>query len=314
MSDSLKSSALSYHRAAPAGKLEISPTKPLANQIDLAQAYSPGVAYPCREIKENPLAASEYTTRSNLVGVITNGTAVLGLGNIGPLAAKPVMEGKAVLFKKFANIDAFDIEVNESDPEQFIEAVARLEPTFGAINLEDIRAPDCFLIEKALEERLDIPVFHDDQHGTAIVVAAAVRNGLELTGKQLSNLKLVSTGGGAAGLACLDLLVALGLPKSNITLVDEHGVVYEGRSEGMNEYKARYAIDTDLRTLNDVIDNADVFLGLSAPDILSGKMVEKMADSPLILALANPMPEIAPELGAATPSGCHYRDRPFGLP
>ena len=296
MSDSLEESSLSYHRTPPAGKLEISPTKPLANQVDLSQAYSPGVAYPCREIQKDPLAAAQYTARSNLVGVVTNGSAVLGLGNIGPLAAKPVMEGKAVLFKRFANIDAFDIEVDEPDPDQFIEAVARLEPTFGAINLEDIKAPDCFLIERALNERLDIPVFHDDQHGTAIVVAAAIRNGLELVGKTIKGIRMVSTGGGAAGLACLDLLVELGLPRENIVLVDEHGVVYTGRAEGMNDYKSRYATNTKDRTLDDVIGDADVFLGLSAPHILTGKMVEKMADKPLILALANPEPEIAPEV------------------
>jgi malate dehydrogenase (oxaloacetate-decarboxylating)(NADP+) len=272
------------------------PRKPLANQIDLAQAYSPGVAFACRRIQENPLEAATLTTRSNLVGVITNGTAVLGLGDIGPLAAKPVMEGKAVLFKKFANIDAFDIEVDEKEPAAFIEAVARLEPTFGAINLEDIKAPDCFVIESALSERLKIPVFHDDQHGMAIVVAAAIRNGLELVGKSMSDIRLVSTGGGAAGLACLDMLVELGLPRENVTLADEHGVLHTGREAGMNEYKARYAIDTDLRTLDEAIADADVFLGLSAPNILTGEMIGKMAKDPIIMALANPDPEISPEL------------------
>ncbi|MBT8079080.1 MAG: NADP-dependent malic enzyme [Gammaproteobacteria bacterium] len=296
MSDSLEKSALAYHSARPAGKLTVSATKPLANQVDLSQAYSPGVAYPCLRIEENPLDAAKYTARGNLVGVITNGSAVLGLGNIGPLAAKPVMEGKAVLFKKFANIDAFDIEVDESNPQEFIEAVARLEPTFGAINLEDIKAPECFVIETALRERMNIPVFHDDQHGTAIVVAAAVRNGLEVAGKQLSEVKLVATGGGAASLACLNLLVELGLPRRNITLVDLQGVVHVGRKEDMNEYKDRYAIKTQWRTLDDVIEGADIFLGLSAPDVLSGDMVRKMAPDPLILALANPTPEILPEV------------------
>ena len=296
MSDSLKESALLYHRTKPAGKLAITATKPLANQVDLSQAYSPGVAYPCLSIKDDPLTAAIYTARSNLVGVITNGTAVLGLGNIGPLAAKPVMEGKAVLFKKFANIDAFDIEIDELDPEKFIETVTRLEPTFGAINLEDIKAPDCFVIERALRERLNIPVFHDDQHGTAIVVAAAIKNGLEVAGKKIGDVKLVSTGGGAASLACLNLLVELGLQRDNVTLVDLEGVVYKGREADMNEYKARYARETDARTLDDAIDGADVFLGLSAPDVLSGEMVSRMTKSPLIMALANPTPEILPEV------------------
>ncbi len=299
MVDSLEESSLLYHSTKPAGKLTITPTKPLANQVDLSQAYSPGVAYPCLRIEKDPLYAASYTARSNLVGVVTNGTAVLGLGNIGPLAAKPVMEGKAVLFKKFANIDAFDIEVDEADPEKFITAVATLEPTFGAINLEDIKAPDCFVIEKALSERLNIPVFHDDQHGTAIVVAAAIRNGLELNGKQLDDIKLVSTGGGAASLACLDLLVSLGLPRQNITLVDLHGVVYVGRSEDMNEYKSRYAIETEQRHLAEAMVGADVFLGLSAPDVLNADMVSDMAEEPLILALANPTPEILPEVALA---------------
>ncbi|MBT8443067.1 MAG: NADP-dependent malic enzyme, partial [Gammaproteobacteria bacterium] len=296
MPDSLEESALNYHRSKPAGKLTVTPTKPLANQVDLSQAYSPGVAFPCMRIHENPLDAAEYTARGNLVGVITNGSAVLGLGNIGPLAAKPVMEGKAVLFKKFANIDAFDIEVDEADPDAFVEAVARLEPTFGAINLEDIKAPECFVIEAALSERMNIPVFHDDQHGTAIVVAAAIRNGLEVAGKQIDQVKLVSTGGGAASLACLNLLVELGLPPENVTVVDLHGVVYAGRKEDMNDYKARYAIETKSRTLDDVIEGADVFLGLSAPDVLSADMVRKMAGKPLIMALANPTPEILPEV------------------
>ncbi len=296
MSESLEESALLYHSIKPAGKLAITATKPLANQVDLSQAYSPGVAFPCQRIHDDPLAAALYTARSNLVGVITNGSAVLGLGNIGPLAAKPVMEGKAVLFKKFANIDAFDIEVDEKDPERFVEAVSRLEPTFGAINLEDIKAPDCFVIEKSLRERLNIPVFHDDQHGTAIVVAAAIKNGLELVGKDLADIRLVSTGGGAASLSCLDLLVELGLPRENVTLVDIQGVVYIGRKKDMNEYKARYAIETKHRKLKDVMAGADVFLGLSAPNVLDGDMVKDMAKNPLILALANPTPEIMPEV------------------
>ena len=295
MSDSLKEGSLLYHRVEPAGKLSITPTKPLANQVDLAQAYSPGVAFPCEAIRDDPLAASMYTARSNLVGVVTNGTAVLGLGSIGPLASKPVMEGKAVLFKKFANLDAFDIEVNELDPLRFVDAVATLEPTFGAINLEDIKAPDCFVIEKELDRRLDIPVFHDDQHGTAIVVAAAIRNGLDLTGKTIDEIKLVSTGGGAAGLACLDQLIDLGLRRENVLLVDHVGVVHTGRSEDMNDYKARYAAETDARTLADAIVDADVFLGLSAPGILTADMVTDMAADPLILALANPVPEIMPK-------------------
>jgi malate dehydrogenase (oxaloacetate-decarboxylating)(NADP+) len=299
MSDSLEEGALRYHSTEPAGKLSVTPTKPLANQVDLAQAYSPGVAYPCERIRVDPLEAARYTTRSNLVGVVTNGSAVLGLGNIGPLAAKPVMEGKAVLFKKFADINAFDIEINESDPAKFIEAVAALEPTFGAINLEDIKAPDCFLIEKALDQRLDIPVFHDDQHGTAIVVAAAIRNGLELSGKRLEDIRLVSTGGGAAGLACLDLLVELGLRREHVVLVDHVGVVYAGREQDMNEYKARYAIETDARSLDDVMEGADVFLGLSAPKVLTESMVRRMGEQPLILALANPVPEIMPDIARA---------------
>jgi malate dehydrogenase (oxaloacetate-decarboxylating)(NADP+) len=296
MSDSLEESALAYHSTRPAGKLMVTATKPLANQVDLSQAYSPGVAYPCMRISEDALQAATYTARANLVGVITNGSAVLGLGNIGPLAAKPVMEGKAVLFKKFSNIDAFDIEVDASDPQDFIAAVSRLEPTFGAINLEDVKAPECFVIEKALREMMKIPVFHDDQHGTAIVVAAAIKNGLEVAGKNLADVKLVSTGGGAASLSCLDLLLELGLRRENVTLVDLHGVIYVGRKKDMNEYKERYAIKTEYRHLDEVIVDADVFLGLSAPDVLSAGMAKKMAARPLIMALANPTPEILPEV------------------
>lgn len=295
MPDSLKKSSLLYHSAEPAGKLAVNPTKPLASQVDLSQAYSPGVAFPCQAIAEEPLAAARFTARANLVGVITNGTAVLGLGNIGALAAKPVMEGKAVLFKKFADIDAFDLELDETDPERFVDAVATLEPTFGAINLEDIKAPECFQIESALRERLDIPVFHDDQHGTAIVAAAAIKNGLELANKCIEDVKLVATGGGAASLACLNLLVELGLPKDQITLVDIEGVVYKGRKADMNNFKSAFAKETNERTLNAAIDNADVFLGLSGPKVLSAEMVGRMAPDPLILALANPTPEIMPE-------------------
>ncbi len=295
MTDPLKQSALRYHSQSPAGKLAVTPTKPLANHRDLALAYSPGVAWPCLAIRDNPGDAAQFTARANLVAVISNGTAVLGLGAIGPLAAKPVMEGKAVLFKKFAGIDVFDLEIAERDPAKFIDIVTSLEPTFGAINLEDIKSPECFEIERELCRRMRIPVFHDDQHGTAIVSCAAIRNGLKLAGKQLADIRLVSTGGGAAGLACLNLLVSLGLKPENITLVDLEGVVYAGRQKGMNPYNARYARETSHRTLMDAIDGADVFLGLSAPDVLSPAMVAKMAPRPLILALANPRPEIMPE-------------------
>ncbi|MEH6628428.1 MAG: NADP-dependent malic enzyme [Motiliproteus sp.] len=295
MSSDFDKDALAYHRAGPAGKLAIVATKPMATQRDLALAYSPGVAAACNEIVRDPAEVSSLTARANLVGVITNGTAVLGLGNIGPLASKPVMEGKAVLFKKFSNIDVFDIEIDELDPQKFIDTVARLEPTFGGINLEDIKAPECFVIEKALKERMNIPVFHDDQHGTAIVAGAAVFNGLRVVGKEISKIKLVASGAGAAALSCLDILVNMGLPKKNIWVTDIAGVVYEGRTEQMDEYKARYAQVTDARTLGDVIDGADVFLGLSAAGVLKPEMVKKMAKDPLILALANPNPEITPE-------------------
>ncbi len=295
MASNIDDDALIYHRTAPAGKLAIVATKPMATQRDLALAYSPGVAAACREIVRDPNEASTVTARSNLVGVITNGTAVLGLGAIGALASKPVMEGKAVLFKKFSNIDVFDIEVDETDAEMFIETVARLEPTFGGINLEDIKAPECFIIEKALKERMNIPVFHDDQHGTAIVAGAAVYNGLRVVDKDIGDIKLVASGAGAAALSCLDLLVNMGLRKENITVTDIAGVVYKGRQEVMDPYKARYAQDTDARTLGEVIEGADVFLGLSAPGVLKPEMVQKMAPRPIILALANPTPEIMPE-------------------
>jgi malate dehydrogenase (oxaloacetate-decarboxylating)(NADP+) len=287
--------ALVYHRAAPAGKLGIVATKPLANQRDLALAYSPGVAAACRAISDDPAEAATVTARGNLVAVISNGTAVLGLGAIGPLASKPVMEGKAVLFKKFAGIDVFDIEVDATDPGRFVDVVSALEPTFGAINLEDIKAPECFQIEQELRERMNIPVFHDDQHGTAIIVAAAIWNGLSVVGKKIEKAKLVTSGAGAAALACLDLLVDLGMKVENVTATDIHGVVYEGRKEEMDPRKARYAKRTDQRTLADVIEGADVFLGLSAPGVLKPAMVKTMAKKPLIMALANPVPEITPE-------------------
>ncbi|OMH33914.1 NADP-dependent malic enzyme [Motiliproteus sp. MSK22-1] len=295
MASNFDEEALLYHRTAPAGKLAIVATKPMATQQDLALAYSPGVASACLEIVRDTAEASTVTARSNLVGVITNGTAVLGLGSIGALASKPVMEGKAVLFKKFSNIDVFDIEIDETDPHKFIETVARLEPTFGGINLEDIKAPECFIIEKALKEQMNIPVFHDDQHGTAIVAGAAVFNGLRVVNKSIADIKLVASGAGAAALSCLDLLVNMGVRKENITVTDIAGVVYEGRTEVMDPYKARYAQKTDARTLGEVIEGADVFLGLSAPGVLKPEMVEKMADRPIILALANPTPEILPE-------------------
>jgi malate dehydrogenase (oxaloacetate-decarboxylating)(NADP+) len=294
--DQLRKAALEYHRLPVPGKIAVTPTKGLVNQRDLALAYTPGVAKVCEEIAANPADASLYTARGNLVAVITNGTAVLGLGNIGPLASKPVMEGKAVLFKKFAGIDVFDIEINELDPMKLVDIIAALEPTFGGINLEDIKAPECFVVERELRKRCKIPVFHDDQHGTAIIVSAAFTNGLRVVGKDISKIKLVVSGAGAAALACLDLLVSLGLRKENITVTDIVGVVYKGRTELMDEDKARYAIDTQARTLGEVIAGADAFLGLSAGKVLKPEMVKQMAERPLILALANPEPEILPEL------------------
>ncbi|WP_420347563.1 NADP-dependent malic enzyme [Pelagibius sp.] len=295
MAKDLREAALAYHREPKPGKLEISATKPLGNQRDLALAYSPGVASACEAIAEDPAQASALTARGNLVGVVTNGTAVLGLGAIGPLASKPVMEGKAVLFKKFAGIDVFDIELDALNPERFVEVVAALEPTFGGINLEDIKAPECFEIEAALRERMNIPVFHDDQHGTAIIVGAAIYNGLRLVGKDIASVKLVTSGAGAAALACLDLLVSLGVKRENIWVTDILGVVYEGREEQMDRWKARYAQPTDARSLAEVIAGADVFMGLSAPGVLKPEMVKTMADKPIIMALANPVPEIMPE-------------------
>ncbi|WP_420003200.1 NADP-dependent malic enzyme [Arenibacterium sp. LLYu02] len=295
-SESLRDAALRYHEFPRPGKLEIRATKPLATGHDLARAYSPGVAEACLEIKDDPENAARYTARGNLVAVVSNGTAVLGLGNIGALASKPVMEGKAVLFKKFANIDCFDIEVNESDPEKLADIVCALEPTFGAINLEDIKAPDCFIVEKLCRERMNIPVFHDDQHGTAIVVGAAATNALHVAKKNFEDIKIVSTGGGAAGIACLNMLVKLGVKRENIWLCDIHGLVYEGREEDMNPHKSAFAQATDLRTLDEVIEGADLFLGLSGPNVLKPEMVAKMAKRPIIFALANPNPEIMPDV------------------
>lgn len=291
----LREAALHYHRHPKPGKIAVTPIKQLTNQYDLSMAYSPGVAFACEEIVNDPAAVSQLTARANLVGVITNGTAVLGLGAIGPLAAKPVMEGKGVLFKKFANIDVFDLELEQRDPDKLIEAIASLEPTFGGINLEDIKAPECFYIEQKLRERMKIPVFHDDQHGTAIVVGAAILNGLHLIGKDLSKVKIVASGAGAAALACLDLLVLLGAPVENIWVTDIHGLVFQGRVEEMDEIKARYAKASEMRSLGEVIADADVFLGLSAAGVLKPEMVQKMAARPLIMALANPRPEILPE-------------------
>jgi malate dehydrogenase (oxaloacetate-decarboxylating)(NADP+) len=294
MDEQLKQSALAYHQNPKPGKISVTPTKPLSNQLDLSLAYSPGVAAACEAIHADPLDAQKYTSRGNLVGVVTNGTAVLGLGNIGPLAAKPVMEGKGCLFKKFAGIDVFDIELAESDPDKLVEAIAMLEPTLGGINLEDIKAPECFYIEQKLRERMKIPVFHDDQHGTAIIASAAILNGLKVVGKDLSKVKLVCSGAGAAAIACLDLLVKLGLSKANVLVADSKGVIYEGRGN-LDPSKARYAASTDARTLADAIKSADVFLGCSSAGVLKPEMVKDMADRPLILALANPEPEIRPE-------------------
>jgi malate dehydrogenase (oxaloacetate-decarboxylating)(NADP+) len=293
-SESARQAALDYHAYPKPGKLEIRATKPMANQRDLSRAYSPGVAEACLEIKADPACAARYTARANLVAVVSNGSAVLGLGNIGALASKPVMEGKAVLFKKFANIDCFDIEVDEKDPEKLADIVSSLEPTFGAINLEDIKAPDCFVVERKCRERMNIPVFHDDQHGTAIVVGAAATNALRVANKRIDEVKIVSTGGGAAGIACLNMLIKLGARRENIWLCDLHGLVHVGREVDMNPEKAAFAQPSDLRTLAEVIPGADMFLGLSGPGVLTGEMVRTMADEPIIFALANPNPEIDP--------------------
>ncbi|MGR3491507.1 MAG: NADP-dependent malic enzyme, partial [Shimia sp.] len=297
--DSARQAALDYHQCPKPGKLEVRATKPLANGRDLARAYSPGVAEACTEIAANPANSAKYTARGNLVAVVTNGSAVLGLGNIGALASKPVMEGKAVLFKKFANIDCFDIELNESDPERLADIVCALEPTFGAINLEDIKAPDCFIVEQACRARMNIPVFHDDQHGTAIVVGAAASNALRVAGKDWGEIKVVSTGGGAAGIACLNMLMTLGVRRENIWLCDLHGLVHEGRAEDMTPQKAAFAQGTSPAKLSEVIEGADLFLGLSGPGVLSQDDVAKMAKDPIIFALANPTPEILPDLARA---------------
>ncbi|MCB1553399.1 MAG: NADP-dependent malic enzyme [Xanthomonadales bacterium] len=308
MSDSpqkdLKQAALEYHRQDPPGKIKVVATKAMVTQRDLSLAYSPGVAAACDAIVEDPNEASTVTARGNLVAVISNGTAVLGLGNIGPLASKPVMEGKGVLFQKFAGIDVFDIEVDENDPDKLVDIIASLEPTFGGINLEDIKAPECFIVEKKLRERMKIPVFHDDQHGTAIIVGSAVLNALEIAGKKIEDVTLACSGAGAAGIACLNMLVALGMRRENITVVDRKGVVYEGRAEDMDPDKARYAKATDARTLADAVDGADVFLGLSAANVLKPEMVKTMADRPIIMALANPNPEILPELAKEARPDC----------
>jgi malate dehydrogenase (oxaloacetate-decarboxylating)(NADP+) len=295
----VREASLEYHRQAPAGKISVQPTKQLSNQRDLALAYTPGVAAACDEIVRDPGEARNLTARGNLVGVITNGTAVLGLGAIGPLAGKPVMEGKAVLFKKFAGLDCFDIEIDERDPVKLVEIICSLEPTFGGINLEDIKAPECFYVEQKCRERMKIPVFHDDQHGTAIIVGAAVLNGLRVVGKDLDKVKIVCSGAGAAALACLDLLVSLGIKRENIWVADIKGVVYDGRKEEMDDNKARYVQKTDKRKLAEILPGADVFIGLSAARVLKPEWLKEMAPSPLILALANPEPEIMPDVAKA---------------
>jgi malate dehydrogenase (oxaloacetate-decarboxylating)(NADP+) len=304
----LRDAALEYHRAPSRGKISVTPTKPLSNQRDLSLAYSPGVAYACLAIEEDPQLAADFTSRGNLVGVVTNGTAVLGLGDIGPLAGKPVMEGKGCLFKKFAGIDVFDIELAERDPDKLVEIIASLEPTLGGVNLEDIKAPECFYIEKKLRERMKIPVFHDDQHGTAIISAAALLNGLELVGKTIDKVKLAVSGAGAAAIACLDVMVGLGLKRENIYVCDSKGVIREGREDAkagkLDESKQRYCQRTDATTLADVVKDADVFLGCSAPGVMTAEMVKTMADKPVILALANPEPEIRPELAREVRPDC----------
>ncbi len=300
----LREAALEYHRSPVKGKIAVMPTKALSNQRDLSLAYSPGVAYPCLDIQADPSKAFDYTSRGNLVGVITNGTAVLGLGDIGPLAGKPVMEGKGCLFKKFAGVDVFDIELDARDPDKIIEIVASLEPTLGGINLEDIKAPECFYIERELSKRMNIPVFHDDQHGTAIISSAALRNGLELVGQQIGEVKVAVSGAGAAAIACLNVMVGLGVKRENIFVCDSKGIIYEGRPGGYDESKAQYAQKTEARTLADAVNGADVFLGCSAPGVLTAEMVKTMAAKPIILALANPEPEIRPELAKAVRPDC----------
>jgi len=300
----LREAAREYHRMPTRGKISVTPTKPLSNQRDLSLAYSPGVAYPCLDIQADPSLAAQFTSRGNLVGVVTNGTAVLGLGNIGPLAGKPVMEGKGCLFKKFAGVDVFDIELAETDPDKLVDIIAALEPTLGGINLEDIKAPECFYIESKLRERMNIPVFHDDQHGTAIISSAALLNGLELVGKKIGDVKIAVSGAGAASIACLDVMVGLGVKRHNVYVCDSKGMVYEGRPGGYDKSKARYAQNTDGRTLADAVKSADVFLGCSAPGVLTAEMVKTMAPKPIILALANPEPEIRPELAKSVRPDC----------
>ena len=300
----LRDAAREYHASPNKGKISVTPTKPLSNQRDLSLAYSPGVAYPCLDIQADPSKAAEYTSRGNLVGVITNGTAVLGLGDIGPLAGKPVMEGKGCLFKKFAGVDVFDIELDERDPDKLIEIIASLEPTLGGINLEDIKAPECFYIEQELSKRMNIPVFHDDQHGTAIISSAALLNGLELVGKKIEDVKVTVSGAGAAAIACVNVMVGLGVQRKNVFMCDSKGVIYNGRPGGFDASKAQYAQDTDARTLADAVNGADVFLGCSAPGVLTADMIKTMAASPIILALANPEPEIRPELAKAVRPDC----------
>ncbi|TFW31929.1 NADP-dependent malic enzyme [Massilia horti] len=300
----LRTDALEYHRSPTRGKIEVVATKPLSNQRDLSLAYSPGVAYACEEIAADPATAADYTSRGNLVAVISNGTAVLGLGNIGPLASKPVMEGKGCLFKKFAGVDVFDLELAELDPDKLVEAIAMLEPTVGGINLEDIKAPECFYIEKQLRERMNIPVFHDDQHGTAIISSAALLNALKVVGKDIAKVKLAASGAGAAAIACLDMMVSLGVKRENIYVTDSKGVIYAGRDAKMEANKARYAQETDARSLADIVRGADVFLGCSTAGVLTGEMVKTMAERPVILALANPEPEIRPEVARAARPDC----------
>ena len=300
----LRDAAREYHCTPTKGKISVNATKPLSNQRDLSLAYSPGVAYPCLDIQRDPSMAAEYTSRGNLVGVITNGTAVLGLGNIGPLASKPVMEGKGCLFKKFAGIDVFDIELAENDPDKLVDIIAAMEPTLGGVNLEDIKAPECFYIEQKLRERMNIPVFHDDQHGTAIISSAALLNGLELVGKNIEDVKVAVSGAGAAAIACLDVMVGLGVQRKNIYACDSKGIIYQGRPGGFDASKERYAQDTSARTLADAVNNADVFLGCSAAGVLTAEMVKTMAAKPIILALANPEPEIRPELAKAVRPDC----------
>ncbi|MBO9535559.1 NADP-dependent malic enzyme [Herbaspirillum sp.] len=300
----LRDAAREYHRTPTRGKIEVRATKPLSNQRDLSLAYSPGVAYPCLDIEADPLKAFDYTSRGNLVAVVSNGTAVLGLGNIGPLASKPVMEGKGCLFKKFAGVDVFDIELAETDPDKLVEIIASLEPTLGGINLEDIKAPECFYIEQKLSQRMNIPVFHDDQHGTAIISSAALLNGLELVGKDIGSVKIAVSGAGAAAIACVEVMIGLGVKREHVYMVDSKGVIYEGRPGNLDASKQRYAVKTEARTLADVVNGADVFLGCSAPGVLTAEMVKTMADKPIILALANPEPEIRPELAKSVRPDC----------